>query len=313
MQAKTEENAIHANPVSDDFLLRFKNECDSRLERLGIDKDIEFQIILGLKKWSLGRGFGHRAIIVKLLDKNKSAFRLELDIHKADVDGRQYIIGKYCCPRDSCNFKDKSYTELVDHHLKEHISKGEEFPRRCCDRDFNHFTLFCKHVYENHRNSQTIVGLYFEEIRPNGYEKFLAGVQFYESYVKTMSFSNLLKVAGQIISSFGTYWIFVWNCQDFAAWYLNFVGIPLEIIDPTIPDTMTGSGTNSSARKVQSFKGWMYYKHPDQLKKNDWENFKTEVMCMKCQFMPPMSMEAFQLHHQNAHKHSGKNKESDCK
>ena len=313
MQNKTAENAIHADPVSDDFLFRFKNESDSRLEKLGIDKDKEFQIIFGLKKWSLGRGFGHRAIIVKLLDKKESAFRLELDIHKADGDEQQYIIGKYCCPRDSCNFKDKSYTELVDHHLKKHISIGEEFPRRCCHRNFNNFTLFCKHVYENHRNSQTIVGLYFEEIRQNGYRKFLTGVQFYESYVKTMSFSNLLKVAGQIISSFGTYWIFMWNCQDFAAWYLNFVGIPLEIIDPTIPDTMTGSGTNSSARKVQSFKGWMYYKQSEQLKKNGWEDFKTEVMCLKCQFMPPMSMEALLLHRENAHKQSRKSEESDCK
>ena len=68
---------------------------------------------------------------------------------------------------------------------------------------------FCKHVYDNHRKSQTIVGLYFEEIRQNGHEKFLTGVQFYESYVKTMNFRNLLKVASQIISSFGTYWIFM--------------------------------------------------------------------------------------------------------
>ena len=142
------------------------------------NKDKEFQIIFGLKKLSLGRGFQHRAIIVKLLDKKESAFRLELDIHKADVDGQQYIIDKYCCPKDSCNFQDKSYTELVDHHYKEHISKGEEFPRRCCDRDFNNFTLFCKHVFESHRDSQTIVGLYFEETRQNGYEKFLTGVQF---------------------------------------------------------------------------------------------------------------------------------------
>ena len=313
MQAKTEENAIRADPVSDDFLLRFKNEYDFLLEELGIDKDKEFQIIFGLKKWSLGRGFGHRAVIIKLLDEKKSAFRLELDIHKADADGQQYIIGKYCCPKDSCNFQDKSYTELVDHHLKEHISKGEEFPQRCCDRDFNNFTAFCKHVYENHRNSQTIVGLYFEEIRQNGYEKFLTGVQFYESYVKTMSFDNLLKVAGQIISSFGTYWIFMWNCQDFAAWYLNFMGIPLTIIEPTIPDTMTGSGTNSSARKVQSFKGWMYYKQPEQLKVNGLQEFVCEVMCMKCQFMPSMSMEVFQLHHENAHKQSVTRKDSACK
>ena len=89
MQAKTEENAIRADPVSDDFLLRFRNESDSLLEKLGIDKDKEFQIIFGLKKWSLGRGFGHRAVIVKLLDEKKSAFRLELDIHKADADGQQ--------------------------------------------------------------------------------------------------------------------------------------------------------------------------------------------------------------------------------
>ena len=266
-----------------------------------------------MKKLSLGRGFQHRAIIVKLLDKKESAFRLELDIHKANVDGQQYIIDKYCCPRDSCNFQDKSYTELVDHHLKVHISKGEEFPRRCCDRDFNNFTLFCKHIFESHRDSQTIVGLYFEETRQNGYEKFLTGVQFYKSYVKTMSFDNLLKVADQIISSFGTYWIFVWNCKDLAAWYLNFIGIPIEITDPTIPDKMTGSGTNSSPRKVQSFKGWMYYKHPKQLQKNGWENFKTAALCMNSQFMPPMSKEALRIHHENAHKQSGKSKESDCK
>ena len=32
MQAKTEENAIRADPVSDDFLLRFKNKYDLLLE-----------------------------------------------------------------------------------------------------------------------------------------------------------------------------------------------------------------------------------------------------------------------------------------
>ena len=70
MQAKTVENSIYAAPVSNDFLLRFKNESDSHLERLGIDKNKEFQIVFGLKKWSLvGRGLGHRAIIIKVLDK----------------------------------------------------------------------------------------------------------------------------------------------------------------------------------------------------------------------------------------------------
>ena len=50
MQAKTVENSIYAAPVSNDFLLRFKNESDSHLERLGIDKNKEFQIVFGLKK-----------------------------------------------------------------------------------------------------------------------------------------------------------------------------------------------------------------------------------------------------------------------
>ena len=31
MKARTDENAIHADPVSVDFLFRFKNESDSRL------------------------------------------------------------------------------------------------------------------------------------------------------------------------------------------------------------------------------------------------------------------------------------------
>ena len=315
MQAKTVENSIYAAPVSNNFLLRFKNESDSHLERLGIDKNKEFQIVFGLKKWSLvGRGLGHRAIIIKVLDKEiDKAFRLELEILKGDRKEQQYIIGKYSCPVNSCNFQDKSYTELVDHHLKQHISKGEEFPQRCCDHSFNNFTVFCKHVYESHRNFQTIVGLYFEEIQQDGYEKFLTGVQFYDSYVKKMNFGNILNVAFQIISSFDAYWIFIWNCQDFAAWYLNFLGIPLELIDPTIPDMMTGSGTNRSARKVQSFKGWMYYKRPEQLKANGLQEFMSEVMCMKCPFMPPVSIEASQLHHENAHKQSGNNQESACK
>ena len=313
MQAKTVENTIYAAPVSNDFLLRFKNESYSHLKRLGIDKNKEFEIVFGLKKWLLvGRGFGHRAIIIKVLDIDK-VFRLELEILKGDGKEQHYITGKYNCPVNSCNFKDKSYTELVDHHLKNHISKGEEFPRSCCDYSFNSFTGFCKHVYKTHRNSQARVSLYFEEIRQDGYEKFLAGVQFYDSYVKIMNFENMLNVADQIISSFDAYCIFIWNCQDFAAWYLNFLGIPLEIIDPTILDTMTGSGTNSSARKVQSFKGWMYYKNQEQLKADGLQEFMGEVMCMKCPFMPPMSIEASQLHHENAHKQSEKNEESACK
>ena len=74
MQTKTEENAIRADPVSHDFLIRFKNKSDSLLKKLGIDKDKEFQIIFGLKKFSLRRGFGHRAVIVKLLDEKKVRF-----------------------------------------------------------------------------------------------------------------------------------------------------------------------------------------------------------------------------------------------
>ena len=105
-----------------------------------------------------------------------------------------------------------------------------------------------------------------------------------------MSFDNLLKVAGQIISSFGTYWVFMWNCQDFVAWYLNFIGIPLEIIDPKIPDKMRGSGTNSSARKVQSFKRWMYYDILSSCKKMVGRTSRPRLfvwnvsLCLQCQW-----------------------------
>ena len=129
MQAKTEENAIRADPVSDDVLLRFKNKSDLILEKLGIDKDKEFQIIFGLKKWSLGRGFGHRAVIIKLLDEKKVRFDWNLTYTKPMLMGNNILSVNIAARRIRAIFKTNHTQNWLITILKSTYLKEKSFLR----------------------------------------------------------------------------------------------------------------------------------------------------------------------------------------
>ena len=310
------ENAVYAAPVSKDGLVHFYSDSFATLARLGLDKEEQIRVTFGIKKWSVfSRGAGHRALIVKLTEMDKCAFKLELDIHTPSGEKENYIHGMFSCPKQDCRFRDRPFSELADHHLTQHRKYGDEFAHTCCGAEFTIFETLCQHVYDRHRNLASIVGLNFEPIREEGYSKFLnpEHVQFYDNFEKTMTMKEILHLAGQIILDFHRYWIFMWNCQDFAAWYLHTLGIPLEILDPTIPDKITGSGTKSSARKVQSFKGWAFYKQPEQLRKLGLNALGGDVTCNHCKYMPPLSFEAMNFHAAHAHAKSEVVAESESK
>ncbi len=53
------------------------------------------------------------------------------------------------------------------------------------------------------------------------------------------------------------YFVFYWNCQDFATWFLINLNIPLKFIRPNQTDRLTASGTDSSAQRVSSLPAWL--------------------------------------------------------
>ncbi len=83
---------------------------------------------------------------------------------------------------------------------------------------------------------------------PEKATEYLRDVKWFDKFAHCGTFKNVLADGAGIIQNFGRYFTFFWNCQDFAAWFLSFYGIPLKQIEPTLPDKVTGSGTDSSAR-----------------------------------------------------------------
>ncbi len=186
-------------------------------------------------------------IKIKQEEKDIIAFRLELEIDLKD-EQRPYITGNFACPAIGCTLETESFAELANHHLANHrTAHGDDVQYQCCGQKFHIFESYAAHVYGKHQNINSVT-LQFQKIIPEKYDKFLADVTFFSAYQKKITFRQLLEGGLNIIKNFGSYFIFFWNCQDFAAWYLTFNGIPLKIIEPTIPDRVTGSGTDSSAR-----------------------------------------------------------------
>ncbi len=47
--------------------------------------------------------------------------------------------------------------------------------------------------------------------------------------------------------NFGQYYVFFWNCHDFATWFVHFCGVPLAEIRPTLSDRITATGKEEKA------------------------------------------------------------------
>ncbi|KAK3085606.1 hypothetical protein FSP39_006022 [Pinctada imbricata] len=292
-----------AVPTSQNEVHQFKLDAIKELKIVGIKAEEKVKVVPGFSQCS-----GHRAVFFKHGQNN--VFKLELGITQSD----NFITKTFACPKVSCNVQDKTFTELANHHLICHRIEGETIKQVCCGEEFPFFELFCEHVYIYHRNTSSTIRPYFYNIRQTKLDEYLKKhkVCFLYSFEMEVTFNDLLDLGGQIILSFDRYWIFMWNCQDFVVWYLYSLGIPLQVLDPTLSDKLTGSSTDSNVRKVQGFKGWLWYKQPEQLKRFGSIVEQARYTCNKCEFLPLLTIEALNQHEQFAHKDQNTHHSDPC-
>ena len=50
------------------------------------------------------------------------------------------------------------------------------------------------------------------------------------------------QISEDIMLNFGIYFVFLWNCQDYASWLLMNLGVQFQDMSPTVTDKLTGSG-----------------------------------------------------------------------
>lgn len=244
-------------------------------------------------------GGGHHTVILKLEDKGKCAFKLELIVDE-DVCS---VKKNFKCPNEECNFQTSFFSKLANHHFLEHVGpEGENIHYECCGHAFRNFQSYCQHQYTNH-STKGEIQLKFDHIRENNFENFLDHVQYFGAYKKSTTLRQVMQCAVDIILNFGRYWVYCWNCQDFATWFLVLVGVPLRNVDPTLADKLTGSGTKINARSIQQSKESYLYKTHNELEMHDLTDWKGGTICDEsgCKFLPPMSLEALIRHTKVAH------------
>ena len=68
-------------------------------------------------------------------------------------------------------------------------------------------------------------------------------------------------------------------------------------------------------RSVRDTKGWLWYKHPDQLKEYQLEKWSGEVMCQykQCKHLPSLDKKAYDMHYLVAHQESDRVSNEVCK
>ncbi|CAC5425734.1 unnamed protein product [Mytilus coruscus] len=310
---ETGDNLTSAPKACPDNIAKFWKNTISELQGLGMHLDDIVNVTFGIKKLPVmdtkkarpvqtvanNLGGGHQAVILKLEDKEKCAFRLELEVDEKMC----YVNKNFKCPNEECNFQTNFFSKLADHHFIEHVGpEGEDVYYECCGHAFRNFQSYCQHQDTNHLTKGAIK-LKFEHIRENNFENFLDHVQYFGAYKKSTTLRQVMQCAVDIILNFGRYWVHCWNCQDFATWFLVLVGVPLSNVDPTLTDKITGSGTNSSARSIQRSKETYLYKRHNELEMHNLTNWKGGTRCNEsgCKWLPPMSLEALTRHTEVAH------------
>ncbi|CAC5425735.1 unnamed protein product [Mytilus coruscus] len=296
-----------------DYIAKFWKKTENELHHLGIHLNDFITVTFGIKKFPFidkniskkvqavanNLGGAHHAVILKLEDKEKCAFRLELQVD----EGICYVNKSFKCPNEECNFQTHFFSELANHHFLVHVvPEGEDVYHECCGNAFRNFQSYCQHQDTNHLTKGAIK-LHFKQIRENNFENFLDQVQFFRAYTKITSMRHVLQCEVDIILNFGRYWVHCWNCQDFATWYLLLVGVPLRNVDPTLADKLTGSGTYSSARAIKRKKETYLYKRHSELEMHNLTDWKGGTRCVKSgwEWLPPMSLEALTRHTEVAH------------
>lgn len=232
--------------LSHDALEGIRKQMLNVLQANNIPADEDIRMEFGLKRWAFIKYGGHQTVVVRLT--NSLVFRLELEFTTEEEGGS--IAATFKCPYRECNCSTSSFREYTKHYFQ-HFRKNEFPVQKCCEKTFQHYILFCKHMHQQHRQMNPI-GVRFERIRENSKESFLSEItcSFFPSAVTTMNFSQLFANALHILKNFGQYYVLFWNCQDYATWFLSYHGVPMNEIDPTLTDRVSASNTESSARYV---------------------------------------------------------------
>ncbi|XP_071126074.1 uncharacterized protein [Mytilus edulis] len=307
-------NSLTSTPKAcPDNIAKFWKNTTGDLQALGMHLDDPITVTFGIKKFPVidtqisnpvqaaanNLGGGHHAVILKLEDKDKCAFKLELIVDE-DVCS---VKKNFKCLNEECNFQTFFFSKLANHHFLEHVGpEGENIHYECCGHAFRNFQSYCQHQYTNH-STKGEIQLKFDHIRENNFENFLDHVQYFGAYKKSTTLRQVMQCAVDIILNFGRYWVYCWNCQDFATWFLVQVGVPLRNVDPTLADKLTGSGTKINARSIQQSKESYLYKTHNELEMHDLTDWKGGTICGEsgCKFLPPMSLEALIRHTKVAH------------
>ncbi|XP_076320379.1 uncharacterized protein LOC143230530 [Tachypleus tridentatus] len=248
------------------------------------------EIIFGIA----GQNWGHKDVIIKILNSN-IVFKLGLVIKKDP-----FTENKFKCPNNSCLFQKATLKELAEHHFRNHRKLKDDVPfddviYLCCNKKFLFFEVYAWHLFYEHQKTAK-VDFRLERIVEG--TKLFINRWLYENK-KVISLQDLVMTAVNIICNFGNYYIFMWNCQDFATWYLSTLGLPLELLPPTLTDHTTGTGT--TGKVIQQLKSRWYNLHT-----NMWDppitSHETGIcLCAYCEFLPPLSINALVEHLRIAH------------
>ncbi|XP_022252563.1 uncharacterized protein LOC106468523 [Limulus polyphemus] len=248
------------------------------------------EVIFGIA----GQNWGHKDVIIKIVNSH-IVFKLGLVITKDP-----FIEKKFKCPDNTCEFQKTSLSELAEHHFRNHRKLKDDVPFDdvvyfCCNKNFLHFEVYAWHLFYEHQQTAK-VDFRLERI-VDGTKMFI-NRWLYENK-KVIAFQDLVLTAVNIICNFGNYYIFMWNCQDFATWYLSTLGLPLGLLPPTLTDHTTGTGT--TGKVIQQLKSRWYNLHKSMWNPPITSHETGICLCVYCEFLPPLSINALVEHLRIAH------------
>lgn len=218
-------------------------QMQNELKRHSISETEQYELEFGIKRYKTNFFGEHNSVIIRMRETNLT-FSLDLVLDTDSTSGG--VSRLHACPKMDCNWKTDSYREYNKHHLK-HFGNGEPVIHSCCDRDYSDYVLFLKHLYEKHRSNNPN-GISFVRIEESGEESNRDGdIKYFPCGVSTITFHELFKNALLILKNYGKYFIFFWNCEDYATWFLVFHGVPLSEIEPTLTDRTSSTSASPPA------------------------------------------------------------------
>ncbi|XP_013781972.1 uncharacterized protein LOC106466260 [Limulus polyphemus] len=278
------------------ILLQAQEEVSIAKNWLNIE---EFELNSSLV-WRFGKRLnqeGHCSVLMQAFGQENLTFKIELAKTKKYyevTDGKLSVC-------NHCKISFDSFQLFTDHVFEKHyLAQNCRWQCNVCNsKSFPYFEAFQSHVYHNHR-VETTVTVQFQWVDLQKTGTYLEKATFYEQYECETTLQMLIKLGESVLSNFGSYWVFFWNCQDFATWYLYTLGIPLSLLGPTHSDRLTGSG--SAGFLVQRAKAIAWFKTVSNCEEQLLKPLTyTPVLCCQCPYLPPMRLEHLHLHLKLAH------------